>query len=41
MKSKLTKLAVALGAVGLMAGAKAGPAQGQGKIRYISDLPRL
>ncbi len=41
MKSKLTKLAVALGAVGLMAGAMQAQAQDKVKIGYISDLSSL
>ena len=41
MKSKLTKLAVALGAVGLMVGAMQAQAQDKVKIGYISDLSSL
>ena len=41
MKSRLTKLAVALGAVGLMAAAMQAQAQDKVKIGYISDLSSL
>jgi len=43
MKNRFTKLAVALGAVGLMAGAMQAQAQAQDKIKigYISDLSSL
>jgi len=43
MKNRFPKLAVALGAVGLMAGAMQAQAQAQDKIKigYISDLSSL